>query len=190
MRKGLGTRPGVRQHAPLLVILTLLAGTQTGCSKHTSPEQVSSPQPTGSQSPAVAISRLAPIESPPCPTFGSFPEPSEPREKGEHKVILSWIASAKGDAKHADASGYCVYRGTKREDHSLVLISPVAIQGTSCTDDMVATGKTYYYKVKAISAQKHPSDATDFVSAKILDQKPVNPVVSLPPVCRGSDKAK
>ena len=86
------------------------------------------------------------------------------------------------DAKHAEAVGYCLYRGTKRKDHSLVLISPVAIQGTSCTDDMVATGKTYYYKVKAISIQEYTSDATDFVSAQILDHKPINPISSFPPV--------
>ena len=190
MKQGLETRPGVRRNRPLVLILALMVGTQTGCSKHTASEQASSQEPTRSLSAAAVIPRLAPVEPPHCPTFGSFPEPSEPQEKGEHTVILKWTASAKGDAKHADAFGYCVYRAIERNERSLVLISPVAIQDTSCTDDMVATGKTYYYKVKAISAQKHTSNATDFVTAKILDQKPVNPVASLPPACRGADKTK
>jgi hypothetical protein len=186
MRQGTEIRSGVRPHASFLVILTLMVGTQTACSKQTAPEQTSSQEP---QRPAVAISKAAPI-APPCPPFGSFTAPTEPEVKGEHKVILSWIASAPADAKHEEAVGYCVYRGTKRKDQSVVLISPVAIQGTSCTDDMVATGKTYYYKVKAISIGQHTSDATDFVSANILNQKPINPVLSLPPVCRGLEKSK
>jgi hypothetical protein len=186
MKQGSEIRPGVRRRTSFLVILTLMVGTQTACSKQTAQEQASSQQPP---KPTVDISKPGPI-APPCPPFGSFTAQTKPDVKGEHKVILSWIASAPADAKHEEAVGYCVYRGTKREDHSLVLISPVAIQGTSCMDDMVATGKTYYYKVKAISIQKHTSDATDFVSANILDQKPINPILSFPPVCRGLDKSK
>lgn len=186
MRQGSEIRHGVRRHASFWVILTLMVGTQTACSKQTAPEKASSQEP---RRPAVAISKTTPI-APPCPPFGSFTAQTKPEVKGEHKVILSWIASAPADAKHEEAVGYCVYRGTKRKDQSLVLISPVAIQGTSCMDDMVATGKTYYYKVKAISIQKHTSDATDFVSASILDQKPINPVLRFPPVCRGLDKSK
>ena len=186
MKQGSEIRPGVRRRTSFLVILTLMVGTQTACSKQTAQEQASSQQPPR---PTVDISKPGPI-APPCPPFGSFTAQTKPDVKGEHKVILSWIASAPADAKHEEAVGYCVYRGTKREDHSLVLISPVAIQGTSCMDDMVATGKTYYYKVKAISIQKHTSDATDFVSANILDRKPINPVLSFPPVCRGLDKSK
>jgi hypothetical protein len=186
MRQGLETRPGVRRHASFLVIFTLMVGAQTACSHPTPQEQGSSQPPTR---PPVAISKTAAI-APLCPPFGSFTEQAEPEVKGEHKVILSWMASASGEAQHAEAVGYCVYRATKRKDHSLVLISPVAIQGTSCTDDMVATGKTYYYKVKAISIQQRTSSATDFVSAQILNKKPVNPVLSFPPVCRGLDKSK
>ena len=185
MRQRSETRPGVRRHASFLVIFTLMVGAQTACSHQTPPEG-SSQQPSRT---VVAVSKAAAI-APPCPPFGSFTAQTEPEVKGEHKVILSWTASAIADAKHAEAVGYCVYRGTKRKDHSLVLISPVAIQGTSCTDDMVATGKTYYYKVKAISIQQRTSSATDFVSAQILEKKPVNPVLNFPPVCRGLDKSK
>ncbi len=186
MRQGLETRPGVKRHASFLVILTLMVGAQTACSHQTAQEQGSNQQPTR---PAVAISKIAAI-APPCPPFSSLTAHTEPEVKGEHKVILSWIASAPSAAKHAEAVGYCLYRGTKRKDHSLVLISPVAIQGTSCTDDMVATGKTYYYKVRAISIQGYTSDATDFVSAQILDHKPIKPISSFPPACRGLDKSK
>lgn len=186
MRQRLVTRPGVRRHASFLVIFALMVGAQTACSHQTPQEEGSSQQAPRT---VVAISKAAAI-APPCPPFGSFTAQTEPEVKGEHKVILSWIPSAPAGAKHAEAVGYCVYRSTKRKDKSLMLISPVAIQGTSCTDDMVATGKTYYYKVKAISIEKHTSDATDFVSAQILNQKSINPVLSFPPVCRGLDKSK
>ncbi len=82
-----------------------------------------------------------------------------------------------------------MYRAIKRENRSLVRMNSLPVQGTSCTDDMVETGKTYYYRVKAISSQENTSEPTDFVRAKILDQKPAHPVTSLPPVCRDSSTA-
>jgi hypothetical protein len=100
------------------------------------------------------------------------------------------MASAKPDAKHAEAFGYCVYRATKRENGSLMRMNSIPLQGTSCTDDMVETGKTYYYRVKAISLQEKTSDPTEFVRANILDQKPAHPAASFPPVCRDSAIAK
>ena len=133
---------------------------------------------------AATVASAVPIKPPECPKFGTFPESSEALTKGEHTVILSWKASAPADAKHTDAFGYCIYRGEKRNDRSLVRVNLEAFRGTSCTDDMVQTGKTYYYKVKAISAKQNVSKTTDFVKARILDQKPADPVATPPSLCR------
>ena len=156
----------------------------TACvSKPADPAQASVQVPAAPNR-TVTVASAVPIKPPDCPPFGTFPEPSESQTKGEHTVILSWKASSPADAKHTEAFGYCIYRAEKRNDRSLVRVNLQAFRGTSCTDDMVQTGKTYYYKVKAISAKRNLSDTTDFVKARILDQKPANPVASPPPLCR------
>jgi hypothetical protein len=156
----------------------------TACvSKPAEPAQASLQSSAGPNRSATVASAV-PIKPPECPTFGAFPEPSETLTKGEHTVILNWKASAPADAKHTDAFGYCIYRGEKRNDRSLARVNLVAFRGTSCTDNMVQTGQTYYYKVKAISAKRNLSDTTDFVKARILDRKPANPVATPPPLCR------
>jgi hypothetical protein len=158
----------------------------TACvSKPTDPAQASI-QVSAPPTRAATVASTVPIKPPDCPPFGTFPEPPESQNKGEHTVILSWKASAPADAKHTEAFGYCIYRGEKRNDRSLVRVNLEAFRGTSCTDDMVQTGKTYYYKVKAISAKRNLSGTTDFVKARILDQKPANPVGTPPPLCRES----
>jgi fibronectin type 3 domain-containing protein len=68
-------------------------------------------------------------------------------------VILSWRASAPADPQHADAVGYCIYRGNQRKDPRPVLINSAPFPATSCMDDMVESGKKYYYVVRAISAK-------------------------------------
>lgn len=133
---------------------------------------------------AASVANSVPTKPPECPQFGPFPEPLDPPSKGEHTVILSWKGSAPADAKHTEAFGYCIYRGDKRNDRSMVRVNLEAFRGTSCTDNMVQTGKTYYYKVKAISAKRNLSVTTDFVKARILDQKPASPLPSPPPLCR------
>jgi hypothetical protein len=173
---------------PLVVLISIGGTLQMACvSKQAAPVQASNQQPVAPPGHAGTIATASPGKPWECPIFGSLPEPSAFQTKGEHTVILSWTASAPADAKHAGADGYCVYRGTAPADRSLARLNSVPFQGTSCTDDMVQTGKTYYYKVKAISTQKKTSDATDFVRAKILDQKPTTHAGVLPPVCRGPD---
>jgi hypothetical protein len=54
---------------------------------------------------------------------------------------------------------------------------------------MVQTGKTYFYKVKALSANEKPSDATDFTSAAVLDRAPVIHIASPPPLCRDASQS-
>lgn len=184
MKQGLETHLSLGRSGPIYVVLILVAALQPACSKQAAQEPPRQVVHTATPSPP------APPKIPRCPTFDSSPEPSEVLTKGEHKVILSWIASAKPDVKHAEAFGYCVYRASKRENGSLVRMNSKAFQGTSCTDDMVETGKTYYYRVKAISLQEKTSEPTEFVRANILDQQPAHPVTNFPPVCRDSVTTK
>jgi hypothetical protein len=166
------------------LLISILGMMLTACvSKPTDSAQASIQVPAAPTRVATVASTV-PIKPPECPQFGTFPEPLDPLSKGEHTVILSWKASAPADAKHTEAFGYCIYRAEKRNDRSMVRVNLQAFRGTSCTDDMVQTGKTYYYKVKAISAKRNLSHTTDFVKARILDQKPANPVATPPPLCR------
>jgi fibronectin type 3 domain-containing protein len=82
-------------------------------------------------------------------------------------VILSWRASAPADSKHADAVGYCIYRGNQRNDPQPVLINSSPFPATSCMDDMVESGKKYYYVVRAISAQSMISIISNSAPAAI-----------------------
>jgi hypothetical protein len=189
MKQRLETRPCIRGSAALLIILALMVGSQTGCSsKQTAPEQASD------QRAEAPVSRVAVVSAPgairKCPTFSSRPEPLPPQNPGVHTVILSWTASAR-DAKHADADGYCIYRGIlsevkKPDDTSLVRVNSEPFHGTSCTDNVVETGKTYFYRVKAISTNKITSAPSAYATAQILDRKPSNPVVNPPPLCETS----
>lgn len=196
MKQELETRPAVRRSASLLVALALMVGTQTGCSsKQTAPEQASSQraaaEPVNRAATAPASSAIRK-----CPTFNSpLPEPLPPQHPGVHTVILSWTASAPGDAKHADADGYCVYRGIpddrmQPDDTSLVRVNSAPFQGTSCTDNTVETGKTYFYRVKAISTNKITSTPSNFATAQILDRKPSKPILNPPPLCEKSTSKK
>ena len=103
-------------------------------------------------------------------------------------MILSWTASAAADTSHAAAVGYCIYRGAQGDDKSLVRINSLSFPGTSCTDDMVKTGQTYFYKVKAIGANEKTSSPTDFAPASILDRKVTNPVTTPPSLCRDASQ--
>jgi fibronectin type 3 domain-containing protein len=122
-----------------------------------------------------------------CPPFVSFPEPAAVNGKGDHRVILSWNASAPADADHADAIGYCIYRGTKSGDRSLVRVNRKPFRGTTCTDNMVQNGETYFYKVRAISAQGYASKATNLVPAHIPNGKPSVTTTAPPPSCQVAD---
>jgi hypothetical protein len=185
MKHDLETCGALRKAPFLLVLMSIVGITETACvSRPTAPVQASN---QGISEPARHVDSPAggaPKKSLECLPFGAFPEPAALQTKGEHIVILSWKASAPADANHAAANGYCLYRSTEHNDRSFVRLNTVPFQGTSCTDDMVETGKTYYYRVKAISAKGRTSDASRFATAPIKDRKPVHPVASPPPSCR------
>lgn len=123
-----------------------------------------------------------------CPAFGP---PRGVETKREHKVILSWKASAPADAKHAAAAGYCIYRGAKHKDTAPVLVNSIPFPGTSCMDDVVENGKKYYYVVRAISATGIASISSNEAVASIPRGERRNPSSGASaPSCRETVSAK
>jgi hypothetical protein len=140
----------------LLVVaaLAIVGGVRMACTRASSPAiSESARRAVRELRQAEAALNNAPVRPLVCPTFGSSPVAALPQAKGGHRVILSWRASAPADSKHADAVGYCIYRGNQRKDPRPVLINSAPFPATSCMDDMVESGKKYYYVVRAISAK-------------------------------------
>jgi len=116
-----------------------------------------------------------------CPTF-DLPMVASPARKTEHRVILSWTASA-SDAKHPDAVGYCIYR-RKSEGQPFELINVRPFLQTRCTDDWVENGKHYDYEVLSISATETHSDPSNVAPAVIPDRKANTSSERPAPLCR------
>ncbi len=190
MKPGAATRPVVYRTVGARLILMLIASSlSTACSsKPSGPVQGSTSQ-TEAAAPhsAGSVANGARVLSHDCPPFISFPERGELTGKGEHRVILSWNASAPADAEHADAIGYCIYRSTKSGDRSMVRVNHKPFRGTTCTDNKVGNGKTYYYKVRAISAQGYASKASNLALAHVPNQKRSGPTKAPPASCQVED---
>jgi len=147
------TKPSLR-FLPVVAALAIFVMLPIACTRGSGPatsesvsRTVEGPKQAGVPTNSAPVRRLV------CPAFGSPTTPETLRSKGGHRVILSWRASAPADSKHADAVGYCVYRGNQRKDPRPVLINAAPFSGTSCMDDVVESGKKYYYVVRAISAK-------------------------------------
>jgi len=146
-------KPSLRS-LPVVAILAFVGALPIGCtrssgpaSSESDPRAVQGPRQTASAPSKASVRPLV------CPAFDSPTTPETLQSKGGHRVILSWRASAPADSKHADAVGYCIYRGNQRKDPRPVLINAAPFSGTSCMDDVVESGKKYYYVVRAISAK-------------------------------------
>jgi hypothetical protein len=139
------------------------------------------------QSNVAAANTPAPVLA--CPTFGST-APSNPSATGEHRVVLSWKASTPADSKHADAVGYCIYRGLEGKKDPPVLLNPHPYPDTTCIDDMVQNGTKYYYVVRAISAKGVPSDRSQRTRADIPKKNPASLPQNPPPLCRAPASSK
>jgi hypothetical protein len=168
----------------LAFVATLNSGCKTGSSSSAT---------SGSPQASVQPKPLRPVAPPPvCPPLGSVPVPA-PLSKNGHRVILKWTASRRGDAKHADAVGYCIYRGPKRDAPPTELVNRLPFSETKCVDDSVENGKRYYYVVRAISARGVTSGVSKPpVPAKIPDaprSSSPTPEDSIP-LCRESPGVK
>ncbi len=131
-----------------------------------------------SQTPEAGGSRR-PTSAPPgglrCPPAGL---PILQSGTSNHKVILSWNASAPSPNAESNAVGYCLYRSKKRNAakqkptcKNCEQINPIPIVNTSCVDDVVEDGATYYYVVTAINAKGTSSSPSNEARARIPSKK-------------------
>ncbi len=125
-----------------------------------------------------------------CPTLNSSPVQPVLQGQSGHTAILSWRASAAGDARHDSAVGYCIYRvgedKGKGKDQSPQLINPHPFEGTRCADDWVKTAGKYHYLVRAISprwALSEPSNVAHVVIPADR-QRSSSPAEAPAPLCR------
>jgi hypothetical protein len=154
----------------LLVVaaLAIVGGVRMACTRSSSPAiSESARRAIQELRQAEAAPSNAPVRPLVCPTFSSSPVAALPQAKGGHRVILSWRASAPADSKHADAVGYCIYRGNQKKDPRPVLLNSAPFPATSCMDDLVESGKKYYYVVRAISAKGVTSNMSNSAPAPI-----------------------
>jgi hypothetical protein len=166
----------------IAALVTIAGAVESGCKAK--PDASASSQ-TAAQPVARTITAVSHLF---CPHLGSNLAKAQQSNSG-HRVILSWKASEPANSKHADAVGYCVYRGSTEKFPDTELLNAMPFAGTRCTDDSVEGGKKYYYVVRAISARGVTSDVTKPpVPAKI----PASPAhgskiaQDSPPLCRES----
>ena len=106
-----------------------------------------------------------------------------------HTVTLSWNASAHSPDP---AAGYCLYKSETKIDpkdsacSSCEPVTPTPIPATSCVDDIVKDGVTYYYVVRAVDKAGNTSAWSNVATVPILASDPVksSSVSSPPALCR------
>jgi hypothetical protein len=125
-----------------------------------------------------------------CPTLNSSPVQAVLQGQSGHRAILSWRASAAGDAKHDSAVGYCIYRVDedqgKGQEQSPQLINSRPFEGTRCADDWVKNAGKYHYLVRAISPRWTLSEPSNVAHAAIPGdgQRSSSPPEAPAPLCR------
>jgi hypothetical protein len=170
--------------------LTFLSTLLFGCTNsHVTPSTQLTPASIDPhEKPASPAARAAILVR--CPSLNPSGAPVTLQSKGGHRVILSWRASAPSNLKHSAAIGYCIYRSTPRKNSPPVLLNSIPFAGTSCTDDLVESGKKYYYVVRAISARSVISTTSNIAPAPIPQRTLADPYVSKSsaPLCREATK--
>lgn len=104
-----------------------------------------------------------------------------------HTIVLSWNASIPSPSHPNKALGYCLYRSLIEGDAKLEakcnkceLLTPQPVMGTSCVDNAVTAGPTYYYVVAGVNGggMSGPSNET---SASFQTENPTgSPPVGIP----------
>jgi hypothetical protein len=186
----------VAQRLLLFLFLLSLAGLWENGS---ATGQISGPRVKLQSSQTPQAGGTSPTNAPPgglrCPPAGP---PMSQRGASNHKVILSWNASAPSPNADSNAVGYCLYRSRKRGAakqkptcDNCEQINPVPVVGTSCLDDVVEDSVTYFYVVTAINAKGRPSAPSNEARATIPSKKqssiPAGSVSA--PACRGASNA-
>jgi hypothetical protein len=108
-----------------------------------------------------------------------------------HAVVLSWKASVPASSAPGDAiKGYIVQRSLQFNGRSVPPIHTRVVPGTSCTDDLVENGRTYFYVVRGVAQNGRTSGPSN--EAKVVIRKDAGPApASNGPfrLCREAGKA-
>lgn len=156
-------------------------------------------QPAGNPKTTETISAVSQPPLPACPVQGVATLQASATKPGHHKVTLSWKASAPSVKPEAKAVGYCLYRSKSRSSvtqyltkqirkcANCELVNATAFDGTTCVDDLVQDGATYYYVVTAVNVHGNPSSPSNETPAEIPDKASVgSSAVVSHPWCRAA----
>lgn len=109
-----------------------------------------------------------------------------------HVVVLSWKASVPSSSSPRDTiKGYIVHRSTQSNDRGAQPIHTGFVPGTSCTDDLVENGQTYFYVVRAVNQIGTISGPSNEAKAVIPKDAGPGPVSASPfLLCRDAGKER
>lgn len=175
-------------HARLILAATVCMHSSASGQLSSGSKASAHPSQTAKETPPVVQ------EGPACPAAGVSPVYASQPGIGHHKVVLSWNGSVQASGQPGVVDGYCVYRSKKPNAaqkkascNECEQVTAVAIPGTTCIDDLVEDGATYYYVVTAIR-DKHVSSSSNEVVA-LIPAGPLSGASSTqspgPPFCRG-----
>jgi hypothetical protein len=178
-------RLGVRRIVFLVALSFVAAALGSSCKNRSAARKASLERSARAPGAHVMVQQNVMDSLPICPPRDSPLASASNLTKSRHRVILSWTASASADSTHADAFGYCVYRGKSPDDPLPVRINSVPFRGISCADEEVQNGR-YYYLVKAISALSNLSKSSNVALVTIPPRGRSKPSGKAVPSCRGS----
>lgn len=129
---------------------------------------------------------------PMCPPAGIAPLQAGTPGTGDHRVTLTWNASAASKDPNSAVVGYCLYRSKIKHAAkknpictSCEQINRVPISAVGCVDDVVLDGTKYYYVVTAIDGKSTSSAPSNEIPVSIPPAHSVRPLPpSALPLCR------
>jgi hypothetical protein len=112
-----------------------------------------------------------------CPSGGATPLDTSAPHTGHHKVFLKWNASQPSKQAPSEAAGYCLYRIADKKKKKDLKKKPTCddcerinrfpVKETSCVDDLVKDGETYFYVAVAIAENHKLSTTSNEISVEI-----------------------
>ena len=129
-----------------------------------------------------------------CPPAGIAAAQPAPKRTGHHKVSLSWNPGSQAAGATGSIDGYCIYRSKDAEAvhpnaacTACERVTAVAVSDTTCVDDIVEDGATYYYIVTVLKGNLMSGPSNEARASIPGDSKSYLPrPKSLPSLfCRG-----
>ena len=187
---------GSRWRPHVAIVVSLIACASVAVTQTTQTPNSNLPPASEMQTKGATATQQA---LPPCPKV-RLPGLHRPAAPGAHKVILSWNRSAPSADPVNNAVGYCIYRAGDESPinqdplcENCEQLNPVAIEGTTCVDNLAKDDSKYYYVVTAINAARHTSLPSNVAPAPIPDENQPGSVPAdfpLPIPCRPTTDSK